>query len=478
MYKKAPKGWLKHIDFIIIDCICLQLAFLFGYWARHGMGSPYRGEVYGKMQVMLTFFDLFIAFLCESYKSILKRDQYKELIAVFKHTIYLFFMGTFYLFMLKEGDSYSRGAFGWMVLFFIFLSYPSRLLWKKYLKSRRNITSGKSSLVIITSSNQAQEVIDNIVKYNFKGLKVNGVALLDVSRIGESIGSLPIIADGTNIVDYISREWVDEVFISLPKDMEVPQKLIQDCYEMGVILHMELATIRYIKGQKQVVERMGNYAVLTTCMNVASVRQMFYKRMIDICGGFVGCLVTAFLVLIFGPLIYIKSPGPIFFAQTRVGKNGKKFKLYKFRSMYLDAEERKAELIKQNKIKDGMMFKMDKDPRIIGGENGKGIGNFIRNTSIDEWPQFWNVLKGDMSLVGTRPPTVDEWEKYQPHHRARLSIKPGITGLWQVSGRSEITDFEQVVELDTEYIENWNFLLDLKILCKTVQVVLLGKGAS
>ena len=138
----------------------------------------------------------------------------------------------------------------------------------------------------------------------------------------------------------------------------------------------------------------------------------------------------------------------------------------------------------QQKYKDGMMFKMSDDPRIIGSEkkdkNGrpKGIGNFIRRTSIDEFPQFWNVLKGDMSLVGTRPPTEDEWEKYDPHHRARMSVRPGITGLWQISGRSEITDFEQIVALDTEYIQNWTFALDLKILAKTVVVVLKHEGAE
>ena len=150
----------------------------------------------------------------------------------------------------------------------------------------------------------------------------------------------------------------------------------------------------------------------------------------------------------------------------------------------MDAEERKKALMDQNKISDGMMFKMDDDPRIIGSEkkdkNGKpaGIGNFIRKTSIDEFPQFWNVLKGDMSLVGTRPPTLDEWAQYDPHHRVRMSIKPGITGLWQISGRSDITDFEEVVRLDREYIQNWSVWLDLKILFKTVGVVLRHEGAE
>lgn len=151
--------------------------------------------------------------------------------------------------------------------------------------------------------------------------------------------------------------------------------------------------------------------------------------------------------------------------------------------MYLDADARKASLMDQNRVKDGMMFKLDWDPRIIGNEElpdgtrKTGIGEFIRKTSLDEFPQLFNVLKGDMSLVGTRPPTPDEWDKYEYHHRARLATKPGITGMWQVSGRSEITDFEEVVKLDTWYIQNWSLGLDLKILLKTIKNVITRKGA-
>ena len=183
----------------------------------------------------------------------------------------------------------------------------------------------------------------------------------------------------------------------------------------------------------------------------------------DIIGGIVGCLITLVLIVLIGPIIYMKSPGRIINSSNRVGKNGKVFKFYKFRSMVTNADELKKELMKQNRVKDGMMFKIENDPRII-----PGIGNFIRKTSLDEFPQFFNVLKGDMSLVGTRPPTLDEWNKYSPYYRSRLSIKPGITGVWQVSGRSNITDFNEVVRLDNEYIDNWSLSLDIKLLFKTV----------
>ena len=225
---------------------------------------------------------------------------------------------------------------------------------------------------------------------------------------------------------------------------------------------------------------MGGYMVLTSSVRIASSWQVLLKRLMDICGGLVGLLLTGILTIFIGPAIYIASPGPIFFSQIRVGKNGKRFKIYKFRSMYLDAEKRKKDLMDKNEM-NGLMFKMEADPRIIGsGPDGTrhGLGWFIRKTSLDEFPQFWNVLKGDMSLVGTRPPTEDEWKQYKPYHRARLAVKPGLTGMWQVSGRSDITDFEEVVKLDMKYVKNWCFGMDIKILFKTVFVVLAGAGSK
>jgi len=141
------------------------------------------------------------------------------------------------------------------------------------------------------------------------------------------------------------------------------------------------------------------------------------------------------------------------------------------RTMYVDAEERKAELMAQNEIKGGLMFKIKSDPRVTP------VGRILRKTSLDELPQFFNVLKGDMSLVGTRPPTVDEVKKYKTYHRRRISFKPGLTGMWQVSGRSNITDFEEVVRLDTKYIDEWSIWLDIIIILKTIWVVLRKKDA-
>jgi exopolysaccharide biosynthesis polyprenyl glycosylphosphotransferase len=204
---------------------------------------------------------------------------------------------------------------------------------------------------------------------------------------------------------------------------------------------------------------------------VSNAKWMIVKRIFDVVAGFVGLILSIPIILITAIPLLIESPGPLFFKQDRVGKNGRIFKCYKLRSMYPDADKRKAELMKNNKM-NGCMFKMDNDPRITK------VGRFIRKYSIDELPQFFNVLKGDMSLIGTRPPTVDEFEKYESRHKRRLSMRPGITGMWQVSGRSNIENFEDVVKLDCQYIDEFSPMLDLKIFFKTIYVVLTHKGAE
>ena len=197
--------------------------------------------------------------------------------------------------------------------------------------------------------------------------------------------------------------------------------------------------------------------------------ERYVKRGIDFILALIILPFVLFVIVIMTPFILISDPGPIFYSGLRRGRNGMPFKMYKFRSMYQDAEERKKELMSQNEMS-GLMFKMKDDPRITK------VGKFIRKTSIDELPQFINVLKGDMSLVGTRPPTVAEFKQYQGHHKRRLSMKPGITGMWQAYGRKTVSDFEEIVKMDLNYIDNWSIMLDIKILFKTVQSVLTTGG--
>lgn len=477
MYRKMASSWRKHLDFILLDILCIEAAFLLASILRNGLDSLLINFRYGEMIINIIFANLAIVFFTEGYRGILRRGLLKEFKATLMHTT-LVSIVTVVLIVLLKKTVYSRLELVLMWLFSIILCYGARIARKRYLICKKKVKeSKKCSLMIVTSSDRAESVVEHISGNNFESFLIVGVCVLDKEMRGEEIAGVPVVANEEDVLEYICKNWVDEVFLNVSQQLPLADTLINSCVEMGVTVHLQLAKIATLSGPKQVVEKFAGYTVLSTSINMATDRQAFMKRSLDIMGGIVGTAITGILFLFLAPCIYIKSPGPIFFSQWRVGKNGKLFKIHKFRSMYMDAEERKQELMEKNKMKDGLMFKIDNDPRIIGGENGKGIGNFIRNTSLDEFPQFWNVLKGEMSMVGTRPPTTDEWEQYDLHHRRRLATKPGLTGLWQVSGRSDITDFEEVVALDTKYITEWSLGLDIKILFRTVLVVLRGDGS-
>lgn len=482
MYEKRAKGWLKHLDFILLDIMVLQASFLVAYIFRHGWESPYENSDYATIAILLELISFCYMTLTNSFKNVLKRGYYLELCQTLKQTAVILFAVTFYFFMVKEGSTYSRiTIFTTMAVYFI-ISYVVRTLWKAVITNRTKHKL-KRRLLVITEEALAEESLAGISNNTLSDYRIVGIVLLDRNAKGETINQIPVVANADDMIAYAMHGWIDEIFINTTKNRESLAEWLAVFREMGYTVHTGVMYSKEAFGKKQEINKFGNYMVITGGINFMSPMEAMWKRGMDILGGIVGCFFTLLFLIIIGPMIYIQSPGPVFFKQERVGRNGKRFYMYKFRSMYLDAEERKKELMKENRNKDGMMFKLDWDPRIIGakilpdGTHKKGIGNFIRDWSIDEFPQFFNVLKGDMSLVGTRPPTVDEWEKYEKNHRVRLAMRPGITGLWQVSGRSSITDFEEVVKLDTEYILDWSMKEDLRILWKTVGVVLRKDGA-
>ncbi len=288
----------------------------------------------------------------------------------------------------------------------------------------------------------------------------------------KEIAGIPVVCEYGDMMEYIRRNVVDEVFVHLSSQTNLPiNKIIKELEVMGVTVDLNINVFEMEIPVQREIERIGNYYTVSFSPKIHSFKQIFFKRVMDIVGAIVGLLITGIVTVFLAPALLIESPGPLFFSQVRVGKNGRRFKIYKFRSMYMDAEERKKELMSQNEM-EGLMFKMENDPRVTK------VGKFIRKTSIDELPQFWNILKGEMSLVGTRPPTEDEFLQYEGYHRRRLNMTPGLTGLWQVSGRSDTKNFEEIVAMDVEYIDNWSLKEDIKILFKTVGVVLKGKGAS
>jgi len=476
MYKKEINSLWKHWDFIIIDQLCIQIAFVISYILRQGKGLPYLSDVYQPMTFYLLFLHIIVALFNNSYTGILRRGYYREFYKVVVHVSFVMVLASVLLVLTKGAEVYSRLVLVFTWFFSVFFCYFIRFIRKYQLSNRSEVPAENVRyLLVISEMERMYESLRSFKQAGKEEIILCGACVADQNIAAKTIEGIPVVCNVNEVLGYICNSKVDEVFIDMPANPETAHKIMKGCAVMGVVVHFKVARLSEVPREEQVVQQVGGYTVVSRFVKNASPRGLFVKRVMDIAGGFVGLVLTGILFLFVAPAIYIKSPGPIFFSQQRVGKNGRIFTIHKFRSMYPDAEERKKDLMSQNQIKDGLMFKMKNDPRIIGGENGKGIGNFIRKTSIDEFPQFWNVLRGEMSLVGTRPPTLDEWKKYDLHHRKRMAVKPGLAGMWQVNGRSEITDFEEVVRLDTEYIINWSIGVDIKILLQTV-LAMFGKG--
>ena len=468
MYRREKRSWMKHLDFTIFDILCAQFSYIVLYRYKIGAGLPYDSEWYDRLGIVLVLIQICIIFFLEPYKDILRRDKIQEFKKVVVSVSLSFGCLILYVYGMKLAEAYSRVVLYGTWALSIPITYVFRIFWKNHVRRRVVEDKNRAVMVLFTANEGVEECIKEFEKNRYRNYVIKGIVIMDKDREGDVIRDVPVVANADNFLDYVRTNVVDEVFIN-SNDISKSEFISDELLEMGVTVHFKIMHNSKLSPGK-VVEPLGNYLVMTSCMNIASNRQVIIKRVLDILGGIVGLILCGIAFIIFAPIIKKQSPGPVFFKQVRVGKNGRRFKLYKFRSMHVNAEEMKAELQEQNKIS-GNMFKIEDDPRIIP------IGKFMRKYSIDELPQFWNILKGDMSLVGTRPPTEDEFENYEAHHRARLGIKPGLTGMWQVSGRSDITDFEDVVALDTAYISNWNLGMDIRILFKTIVVVFKGNGA-
>lgn len=335
---------------------------------------------------------------------------------------------------------------------------------------------------MVTSDRQAPRsafvgMFEEYEKFNYflnkTSMKVENLGyILETGELKER--TFNVLGNLSELENIIRRYELDQVFfIQHANDTLLQiQKYIDLCLEMGVTVKvvMDVNDAYQMQRSNSFVSSVGTYPLITYHTITLNTYEQFMKRIADLVISLIGIVITSPIMLITAIAIKIDSKGPVFFKQLRVGQNGRTFYIYKFRSMCEDAEEKLDELKDRNEMH-GAMFKISDDPRITR------VGRFIRRTSIDELPQFFNVLKGEMSVVGTRPPTVEEVIQYKRSQWRRISIKPGITGLWQISGRNQITDFDEVVALDLKYIDNWSLWGDLVIIFKTVGVLLRRKGA-
>ena len=399
----------------------------------------------------------------------LKRGRFEELRTVICKVAVSAAMAAVYELVTRRSQI-PRGVYICTVFISLVFIYTGRELIKRYLKSLGKNEEKAARVIAITMKDRAAHLVHNLDREEDWVRTLSGFIVMDEDMVSQEIDGVKVVANAHTMMTYIKNEIVDEVYIDVNENIRKHLKpLVMNLEDMGITVHIRIEVLDGFDGYSTSLGTIGNIPVVTFANREFDYKELAVKRLMDIVGSLVGMLIMLVAMIFVVPAIKLESKGPVFFKQKRVGKNGRYFYIYKFRSMYLDAEERKKELMSQNEMS-GLMFKMKDDPRITK------VGKFIRKTSIDELPQFINVFLGDMSLVGTRPPTVNEFMQYEGHHKRRLSMKPGITGMWQAYGRKTVTDFEDIVKMDLEYIDNWSIGLDIKILFKTIASVVTTGG--
>lgn len=443
---------------LIVDILAIVCSYFLAHFCKFKtFVFGYEKEMYTIVLLLIILFSVLYTLVVNHSDKFLKRGNLIEFVYVTKYVVVLFVSMASILFLTKMAEDYSRLMFGLFIVFVEVFTFIFHLVWKKYLKSYYKDEKNQVKLLVITESEYQDELQKSLKERMDIAYQITDYVLWDKEK--------------EEYLEKVKLQALDEVFIYLPNaNKKTISGIINAFQTMGVVCHYNI-DVADLHVNVRTIDNLAGFNVVTYSMNPVDYNKRMLKRGMDIIGAIVGCIITLVLYPFIALAIKVESRGPVLFKQKRVGRNGRVFSIYKFRSMYIDAEERKKELEAENEMS-GLMFKMENDPRITK------VGAFIRKTSLDELPQFFNILKGDMSLVGTRPPTVDEYEKYNFHYKRRLSMTPGLTGLWQVSGRSEITDFDDVVKYDLDYIDHWSLTLDVKILFQTIGVVLLRKGSK
>lgn len=474
------------------------ISFLIAYLSRFGWDPS--DVAFRHLKDSTVFLYLLLSFLIVftfyRYNPITaKRGILRHIKAAFLTNIFMAIIFSTLVYTTHISDSIPRLFFG--TFFSINFSISFSCLFLIHLIKRQYLEHHTKKTIIITDSSSLEKAVYDIQKLNSEDCEIIGITSLsgkqadrfykvkilssnlktqsskdtDSSSKNPALESIKLKELSLSTLEYVKRHQVDLVIFSVNHLVRRKiEHLIEAFSEMGIdsLITIDSFAIETLETK---LEDFGTTNVIRLSPRLFTDGELLLKRLMDIAGALVGCLICILFGIIVAPLIFLEDPGPIIFKQKRVGRNGKYFYIYKFRSMYQDAEAKLQTLKDQNEMQ-GFMFKMKNDPRITK------VGKFLRKTSIDELPQFFNVLEGSMSLIGTRPPTVNEYQQYSAHHKRRISIKPGITGLWQVSGRSEITDFEEIVRLDCFYIDHWSITGDIKILLKTFAAVFTGKGSE
>ena len=478
--EKLQYGYLFLTDLLSL-VLSIGLAWGLTAGVLHKMGDFQLDDLVEACFLLLLAYILTF-FTFDQSENIVNRTPIREVEIAVRFNFLLTLIDAACLALTKASMLHSRYFLVFVPVIDVFVMTGAHAALKKMLV-RSRYTKGIQSLVgVVTTQENASPILEELKKDWSK--RVTGFAILDVApeQLHTEIDGVKIEANFDNFMDWLRQAALDEVYLDVAQESEENMlPYLEEMESMGLTVHFRLPVLDRIEKAccdetsavriSRELSRCAGGNVVTRGTVELKLRDQVLKRTMDIVGGIVGCIISIPIIALVAIPLKLESPGPLIFKQRRVGRNGRVFYIHKLRSMYVDAEARKKELMAQNEM-NGLMFKMEDDPRITR------VGRFIRRTSIDELPQFFDVVRGSMSLVGTRPPTLDEYRQYESHHKRRLSMKPGITGLWQVSGRSDIDDFEEVVKLDVQYIDNWSIWMDIYLLFKTVGVVFDRKGAK
>lgn len=307
MYRKDSEGWLKHFDFLVLDLLCLQVAFVLAYGISGYGFYPYNLLIYRNMAIFIEFADIVVLFACGTLKNVLKRGHYREFLAAFQNTIMLGAVAILYLFLLRQGQKYSRLALILNMILYFFLTYIVREI-RKYALYKKMKDSDNRSLLIITTKEAAEKVVSNMEKHNYARFHIAGLAIIDENMVGSSFGGVTVVANRNTAPEYVCKEWIDEVFVVLSPNYGYPKELMEELGETGVTIHLNLAKITNEPGKRQFIEKIGDYTVLTTSLNYSSAKQLCAKRCMDIAGGLAGCILTGVIFLFVAPIIYMQLP--------------------------------------------------------------------------------------------------------------------------------------------------------------------------
>ena len=351
------KGFLKHADFFLLDVVCLILAYFLAGGFRN-ISEQLNDDIYRLLMVLEILTLVTVVYFYAPYKSILRKKFTSLMLTTITFGILQFVIVAFLLFTTKNGEKISRLFLGFQYVFFAGLSFVLKISWRKFIrhKAKASIDDGSKSLLVVTTRSNVDGLKHNLGRYNYEFFRVIGICLLDDDSCKRQNG-FDVVCTKNNLLRYCCNNWVDSVFFDMDYQL-IPEEILNGLALAGITTHLRLMKVEAFEGQDQTVEKLLNYPVLTSMVKERTGFDNFAKRTMDIVGGIIGCLFMVIIMIIIGPIIYINSPGPIFYKQERIGQNGRRFYMYKFRSMVINAEAMKAELMDRNRVKDGMMLSL------------------------------------------------------------------------------------------------------------------------